>query len=169
MNSNLIVRLLRLSIPFIILGALFKLMHWPFSGTLITIGFGMIVILYPIRFYLKPQKRLIDYVKLILLISYPINAYLRLFHLPTPYLLPIISFGAFILWIALELFDLYSNRKQIDSLKIFPFGILSVINLFLFMGAFYKLMHYPYANAILITGFVFLTTYFLIDTFKPKS
>lgn len=169
MNSKLIVRLLRLSIPFIILGVLFKLMHWPFASGLITIGFGMIIILYPIRFYLKNEKRLIDYVKLVFLISYIVNAYLRLFHLPNHYLLSIFSFGTFILWITLELFDLYTNRKETDTFKLFPFGILSVIILFIFMGTFYKLFHYPYGNAILLTGFIFLTIYFLIDTFKPKS
>jgi hypothetical protein len=144
-------------------------MHWPFANVIMIMGLGGIVFFYPFRFFFKEEKRIIDYVKLILLISFPINAYLRLLYLPTPYLLPLISFGAFILWIALELFDLYNNRKQTGSIKIFPFGILSVIVLFLFMGAFYNLMHFPYANAILITGFVFLTTYFLIDTFKQKK
>ena len=169
MNDKLIIKALRISISLIILASLFKLMHWPFANVIIISGLGGIVFFYPFRFFFKEEKRTIDYVKLVFLISFPINAYLMLFHLPTPSLLPIISFGAFVLWIALELNDFYNNKEQSGTIKTFPFGILSIIVLFLFMGAFYKLMHFPYANVIVITGFTFLTLYFLIIYLKKRS
>ena len=165
MNANLIVRLIKLSFSILIVGVLFKIMHWPFTQVIMTIGFGMIVLLYPIRFYLKQPKRVIDYVKLVLAICLPINTYLNLFHLQSHFLLPILSFSSFILWLILELYDSYKNIESKDF-KIFPFGILSVIVLFILVGAFFKLSHYPYANYILIFGFALLTVYFLIDTFK---
>lgn len=171
MNSNLIVRLLRLSIAFIIIGSLFKLMHWPFASMLTTIGLGSIVLLYPIRFYLKKEKQLIDYVKLVFLVFFPINVYLKLFHLPTIILLPIITFSSFVLWISLELYYRYLGKPELkyDNSKVYPFGILSIIILFLFMGFYYKMMNFPFTIPMLLFGFAFITVYFLIKSFKNKK
>ncbi|NHN24312.1 hypothetical protein FIA58_001380 [Flavobacterium jejuense] len=135
MKSIFIVRLIRLSFPIIIIGILFKIMHWPYSRILMTIGFGLIVLLYPIRYYFKKNKRLIDHVKLVLVICLPIHYYVNVFHSPSFFLLPIISFGAFIFWLILELYDIYLNNNN-KSLKVFPFGILSVIIIFILVDAF---------------------------------
>lgn len=168
MNSTVIVRLIRLSFPIIIIGILFKIRHWPYSQELMTIGLGLIVLLYPIRYYLKTTKRLIDYIKLILGICLPINYYLSVFHLPSFFLLPILSFGTFIFWLILELYDIYQNNDN-KSLKVFPFEILSINIFFVSVGVLFKLWHYPNANLILILGFVLLFTYFVIDTIKLKK
>lgn len=168
MNSIFIVRLIRLSFPIIIIGVLFKIMHWSYSQALMTIGLGMIVLLYPIRFYFKKNKRLIDYVKLAVAICLPINYYLTVFHLPSFFLLPIVSLCIFIFWLILEVVDKYS-RTPTKDFKVIPFGIASTLMLLVLAGAFFKLWHYPYGNLILIIGFSFLAIYFLIDTFKIKE
>ncbi|MFL5729538.1 MAG: GldL-related protein [Cytophagaceae bacterium] len=48
-----------------ILGALFKIMHWPFSGPMLIISMAGIPIIYGLHFYTKPIKETLDYVKLI--------------------------------------------------------------------------------------------------------
>lgn len=169
MNSILIVRLLRLSFPIFIIGVLFKLMHWPGSQLLITVCVAMVLLLYPIRFYLKKEKRFIDYIKLLLLLTFPADYYLRVFHLPSNYLLTIISFSLFVIWIILELFDTYNNTDRKKEFKVFPFGILSIIIFTLIVAVFYKIIHLEEADSFLIFGFSLLAIYFLIDTFKPKS
>ena len=167
MNPIIVVRLIRLSFPIIIIGILFKIMHWSYSQALMTIGLGLIVLLYPIRYYFKKNKGLIDHVKLVLGICLPINYYISVFHLPSFFLLPILSFGAFIFWLILELYGMYLNNNN-KSLKVFPFGILSVNIFFVLLGIFFKLWHYPNANLILILGFILLFAYFIIDTLKSK-
>jgi hypothetical protein len=170
MKSSIIVRLLRLSIPIFLIGVLFKLMHWPFADKFMLISVLIVVLLYPIRFYLKKEKRAIDYAKLILLISFPINYYFQVFHLPIPSFLPYVSLISFIAWILLEFYDNYTSHISKDaSFRIFPFGIPSVIILTLLIGVLYKVIGLPNARTILIFGFVALCICFIIDTFKPKK
>ena len=168
MNPIIVVRLIRLSLSIVIIGILFKIMHWSYSQALMTIGLGLIVLLYPIRYYFKKNKRLIDHVKLVLGICLPIHYYVNVFHLPSFFLLTILSFGAFIFWLILELYEMYQNNTN-KSLKVFPFGILSINIFFVLFGIFFKLWHYPNANLILILGFVLLFAYFIVDTFKLKK
>ncbi|WP_445711059.1 GldL-related protein [Flavobacterium sp.] len=166
MNPTIIVRLIRLSFPIIIISILFKVMHWPYTQLLMTIGLGIIVLLYPVRFYLKKEKRIIDYVKLLVAIFLPLNTYLNLFHLPSHYILPIISSTSFLLYLLLELYNNYLNKESSKELTVFPFGVLSVIIAILLLGVFYRILHFENATQILITGFVLLFLYFIVDTFK---
>lgn len=170
MNSNFIVRLLRLTIPIFILGVLFKIMHWPYASFLILISVVLLVLLYPIRFYLKKEKRVIDYSKLFLLIAFPISYYLKVFHYPTPLFLTIISLVSFYSWILLEFIDLYNKHEnKNDSFKVFPFKIQSLLFIIILVGVIFRIFHFPNSTPILITGFLLLFLYFLIDTFKPKK
>lgn len=165
MNTNFIVRLIRLSFPIIIIGVLFKIMHWSYSQALMTIGLGMIVLLYPIRYYLKKDKRLINHVKLAVAICLPLNYYLTVFHLPSFFLLPIISFCAFNFWLILEVVDKYKGNPS-KEFRVFPFEIVSILIVLVLAGAFLKLWHFPYGNLILIITFSLLAIYFLMDIFK---
>lgn len=169
MNPYLLVRLIRLSFAIIIIGILFKIMHWPYSQALLTLGVGIIVILYPVRFYFKKEKKLIDYIKLLLLIIFPLVWYLRLFHLPFPYFFSPISAILFISWIVLELYQIYKGENTKNSFSVFPFDIQTLIIGIILLGAFFNLWHYPQANYVLIVGVLFLFAYFIIDTFKQKK
>lgn len=166
MKPIIIVQLIRLSFPIIIISILFKIMHWPYGEIVLTTGLGIIVLLYPVRFYLKKEKRLIDYVKLLVAFFLPLNIYLKLLHLPSHYILPIISSTSFLLYLLLELYDNYLNRKSSKELTVFPFGILSSIIAILLLGVFYRISNIENATPILITGFVLLFLYFIVDTFK---
>lgn len=57
-------KMLKLSISIIILGALFKLMHWPHHGTLLIIGFVSVIGVYILSFINKPLKKRLDITKL---------------------------------------------------------------------------------------------------------
>ena len=166
MKPIIIVQLIRLSFPILIISILFKIMHWPYNELLLTTGLGIIVLLYPVRFYLKKEKRLIDYVKLLVAFFMPLNIYLKLLHLPSHYILPIISSASFLLYLLLELYDNYLNRKSSKELTVFPFGVLSVIIAIVLLGVFYRISHFENATPILITGFVLLFLYFIVATFK---
>ena len=57
-------RLILILVSVIIIGFLFKLMHWLNANLILMIGYFGIMILYTIRFILKKQKHLLDILKL---------------------------------------------------------------------------------------------------------
>lgn len=170
MKAALIVKILRTFISLLLVAVLFKIMHWPFAKMLMTIGLGGIVVFYPIRFLLKEEKRFIDYTKLVLVVVFSINTYLKLFHHPTPSIIFMVTILSFYLWMILEFIDLYNNHKsKNDFLRVFPFGIKSLLFIIILIGVLYKFFEFPSATPVLITGFVLLALYLLIDKFKPKK
>lgn len=58
----------------IMVGAMFKIMHWPGSLMALEIGLIGIPCVYMLRFYNKPKKQLLDIIKLIWLITAFITA-----------------------------------------------------------------------------------------------
>ena len=70
-GGNTVVRnLLNISISLLLIGILFKIQHYAYAGELIFTGYGAIFILYPIRFYHKQPKVLLDYLKVGLVLSF---------------------------------------------------------------------------------------------------
>jgi uncharacterized membrane protein len=61
-NSKL-GRLSYITLSIFIIGALFKLMHWPYGGILILFGLTAIMVIYTIYFIMKRQKKLLDWIK----------------------------------------------------------------------------------------------------------
>lgn len=67
----------------IIVGILFKIMHWPGLLVLLGLGYVGVIVTYGIRFILKKNKFRQDYLRLLLVISIFIYSYLTIIHLPT--------------------------------------------------------------------------------------
>lgn len=79
------LRISFLGFSFFIIGAMFKIMHWPFSGILLSAGLAWIFLLYFIHFIRKKKKGLIDLGKLIFVFSFLVARYLTINHLPKDY------------------------------------------------------------------------------------
>lgn len=66
-----------LSLGIILVGLLFKIMHWPFGSELTVIGAIALTISYGLRFALSPQKSMLDLLRLVfgsaLLVSIILN------------------------------------------------------------------------------------------------
>jgi hypothetical protein len=73
-------RLIFLGFAITILGALFKIMHWPFSSPLLIIGMLFIPTIYLIHFYHKSIKEFLDYLKLVWVFSFYILSLSILLH-----------------------------------------------------------------------------------------
>lgn len=55
-----------LALSFVItIGAMFKIMHWPGSNIMLTLGFSGMIVNYGIRYIKKPTKVRLDYLKLL--------------------------------------------------------------------------------------------------------
>jgi hypothetical protein len=75
-------RLIGIGIAVVILGGLFKVMHWVGADQLVGFGGGLIFILYLLHFIKKPGKQLIDIGKLAFLITFLAGRYFKLMHWP---------------------------------------------------------------------------------------
>ncbi|AXT55384.1 hypothetical protein D1815_06290 [Aquimarina sp. AD1] len=65
----------------ILVGTVFKIMHWPFNNMIIIVGCVGIVCVYVLHFTKKPIKKRLDYLKLAWVVLLYIGAILKLYHL----------------------------------------------------------------------------------------
>jgi len=159
---------LRLLISLLIIGMLFKIIHWPYSSILIISAFSGIAVLYPIRFKNKTNKALLDYIKLVLVISWVLNSLFTLYHLPYGLLFKIITPIAFISWFAMEgLYYFSANGLKPIPLKYY--GIYVITGLLLLLGLAFKIMHWPYSTLLLILGFSLSVISIIITPFNKQN
>ena len=164
-----IFRAIRILISITFIAILFRLMHWPNSMYLFLIGLGGIFILYPIRFYLKKDKVVLDYIKLVFVELFCFTRFVKIHHLLKIDTLIIVTEIIGVIWVLFEIFNFINNVKPryepiIPKLNSNYFFILIILT-----GALFKLMHWPYANILLVIGFVVLALFFIYDTLKHKS
>lgn len=152
-----------------IIAVLFRLMHWPNSMYLFLIGLGGIFILYPIRFYLKKDKVVLDYIKLIFVELFCFTRFIKIHHLLKIDTLEIITDIIGIIWILFEIFNFINNIKP-EYKPILPkFNFNYIFALIILLGAIFKLMHWPYANILLVIGLILLALFLIYDALKQKS
>jgi hypothetical protein len=63
-------RLVSSGFAVVILGSLFKIMHWPFAGPILITGMLIIPVIYLIHYYHKSKKEALDFLKLIWVLSF---------------------------------------------------------------------------------------------------
>lgn len=76
--------LVRLAISLLLIGALFKIMHWPGADILIISSALVLIIAYLSHFFYKPRKMPIDYGKLLIVLIQPILKVFMALHVYTP-------------------------------------------------------------------------------------
>ena len=65
----------------IIIGVLFKIMHWQYSDVIIIIGFVLAILVYFFSFLNKPIKKRLDYLKLFWVVIAYTGAVLKFLHM----------------------------------------------------------------------------------------
>ena len=162
---------IRIALSILIIGSLFKIMHWPFANLVtasMVVAFSLILIFYPLRFWKKRNKLLVDYVKLLGVCAWAIRGVFSILHLNYSDILTLLFFGA---WVVLEALN-YIKPEQNSKLSvletianlIFAFGAVFVI-----IGFAFKILHWPYANLILIIGLCSAALWFLKDLFTKQK
>jgi hypothetical protein len=66
---------------FVLIGALFRIMHWDYSEVFIIVGFLGFIIIYFISFLKKPRHIKLDYMKLLWVITVYTTGLLEYFHM----------------------------------------------------------------------------------------
>ncbi|SFI60655.1 hypothetical protein SAMN05443431_101444 [Olleya namhaensis] len=160
--------LLRICVSILLIGALFKIMHWPYSNTLMLISILGILILYPLRFIPIVEKSTMDYVKLALVVLWCFNYLITIFHL---YQLPVffnvmllLLFGWWFINEGTSVLN-FGNIKIKGVLKVvyIAFAIFAVACIFL--GALFKIQHWPYSNLLFVIGVTSISILVTVDYF----
>ncbi|MBU2926751.1 GldL-related protein [Winogradskyella psychrotolerans] len=166
MNSKILTFPLRLAIIILIFGALFKIMHWPFSYSLMLIGGSSVGLLYTIRFVYKKEKSILDYAKLAMILIWVFNYLANVFQIfYVPYIFEILLFVLFIYWFYVEGISYFKNRtfRKHKFLKA-VYYILIVLTIFtLVFGILFKIQHWPYGPLLFTFGVLLLSIFLIFD------
>lgn len=164
-------KVLKFSIGIVILGSLFKILHWPYGNIFILSGFSAIMLFYFLRFLYKPDKNLSNISKLLIVVFFCSHKLFTIFHLPyKEYLLYAALVALIGHYIAdgfrIFTFDNYSNSDIAPKYsKAFHPIFLGVA----ILGALFKIMHWPYAGVLLTLGLSLLAIWFIKDMFLPNK
>ncbi|MGB5820513.1 MAG: hypothetical protein WBG90_13595 [Saonia sp.] len=159
---------LRIGIAVLLLGIFVKIQHWSsYANTIIISALIAISVLYSIRFWKKPKKLFLDYIKLILVVFWSINVIVSVLHWPYESVLEAITFVAFLIWTVLEGTAYFSKGESKVSLdQILWNGIMVIGSLAIIAGIICKILHWSYSTPLLILGFFLIAVYILKDTFS---
>ena len=171
LKSKILTLPLRISLIILIYGALFKLMHWPNANVLMLIGSTLVLVLYIIRFFYKIEKKLLDYVKLFLVLIWLFNYTITVFHfLKLPYVLEIILAILFFWWLIVEGLTIFKERKFKDNkvLKAIYYLLFGTCSMFILFGLLFKIQHWPYGSLLFTLGILVLSIVLIYDYFIVK-
>lgn len=159
---------LRIAVAILLLGMLARIVQWPHAKIIVITGFASIVLLYTIRFWKKTEKKFLDYVKLVLIVFWTINGIFRMLDFPYTLFFQIVTGICFITWFIMEgtaYFMDEDRRSKNSSLQIWwniamVLGTLSII-----IGGLMKILHWEFANVLLVAGILIVGLYILKDLF----
>lgn len=92
----------RFAIGILIIGALFKIMHWPAANIIMSAAFILILLFYAFKIYKKEERIALDFIKLILIGFWCIQGVLSINHLPFAQYFKYGFWASFILWFLVE-------------------------------------------------------------------
>lgn len=159
---------IRLALIVLIIGALFKVMHWPYSKELMLIGGGLVSTLYTIRFLFKKQKNRMDYVKIAFVLLWLSSYLINVFHIYSlPYVFNILIVGLFIWWFIEEGLNYFKNRKHKvgGAFRIIYYLFCYLTFIAMFLGILIKILHWPYGSLVFTIGVLSLCLLIIIDYF----
>jgi uncharacterized membrane protein len=167
---------LSISISVLIIGILFKIMHWPFSDSMLLISITAISFFYILRFFSKINLKFLDYVKLILVLSFSARFIFYVFHLPGK-LIPAVIFlcaaGLFTVTIGAPfLIDPEERKAAIenkDYLRLIKNGLVLIGAISIVAGSLFKVMHWQGANVMLILGLIIMAAWAITDLLFTKD
>lgn len=169
-EKNLSVSL-KITLCFILLGFLLKMLHWPLASTILTMSFVSILVLYTMRFWQKPHKTFLAYNKLILIFIWCINSLIQIFHLSLALYSQILFVLSMILWVVLEgtvYFSKEQDNKKLKTSLIIWNLIIILGSMAILFGGFLKLMEWNYSIPLLTLGVFFIAIYVFKDVFSME-
>jgi len=166
-KSRIYRSVLGISAAAYVVGALFKIMHWPFAGIIVVVALTAIAISSVLYFSSKLEKSYIDQLAIVGIPLWAAHTLLRLTRAPYQSEIRIGLFVIALLYVGYLVFKWYRDDKSkgIRGINLerssFVLGAILVA-----VGALFKIQHWPLAGPILISGLCVLCMNFLLSMFS---
>jgi len=160
-------RLTKVGIAGLIIGALFKILHWPGANLILLISFIWVSVSHFIHFVQIRPKRTIDYAMLLLVVSFMLYQAISIFHWPHRKTALFLFAGAALFFFLSYLFSSIESNQSKTSLSIAIAKTLSSISIII--GALFKILHWPGAQIMLITGMLGFALVVIYQTFQTEN
>ena len=171
----------KLSVAMVLIGALFKIMHWPYSWLILSAGVCSLITFYAVKFSKKEPKTILDYSKLFLITSFSIHYIFNVFHLAYGHIFTYIIQASLIAYVILydkdvlfsdsdEYQELESSKPIKNNLNNLFYGLAIIC---IIIGALFKILHWEFGyingNLLLIVGLLIAIISLLIFTNESNS
>ena len=167
-SKNILTLPLRFALVVLIFGALFKVMHWPYSKELMFVGAIAIGVMYTIRFFYKKEKSILDYGKIAIVLLWIFSYLANVFHLfSVPYVFEICFLILFVWWFFKEGMYYFKNRKikKRGFINTVYYILIGLAAFAIFFGVLFKIQHWPYGSELFVIGILVFNTILILDYF----
>lgn len=157
---------LRIAISILLLGMLLRILPWPYATEIIIMAFVSIALLYPFRFWKKPEKHFLDYTKLILVVFWATNGIFRALDFTYSIFFQIIIAISFLIWIILEgtAYFLDEDRKAKSNKIQVIWNFAMVIGTFaIIAGSLLNILGWQFAIPLMVFGILIIVAFILKD------
>ena len=155
----------KISLSTVLLGAVFKFMHWPYGWPLIAIGAVGTVLFHSIQFYQKQHRAPLDYSRLLLIVSFSFYYLFRIFQLQYDAVLIILLKAAVAAFLILYVKDILFPNPQNDQSNSLPSHfcrenlshlLSDLATVYIVVASLFKILHWEFGiingNVLLIIG-----------------
>ena len=157
---------LQLAVAAVLIGAALKLQHWPGSLLMLAVGNAAVLVLYPIRYSQKQDKKLIDHVKLLLAITWSLNGIFITFDLPYKSYFKFVSAALCLAWIVIENIGYFNDSSHSNTTATFASPYFALAALLTIGGAMLYIRHWPFALLVTCSGIAVGMIWVFKDLFK---
>lgn len=157
---------LQVAVMLVIIGGLFKVQHWPAANIILTVGFTGILLLYPVRYFNKQDKKPIDHVKLLLAITWALNGMFVIFHFPYQNIFKILSGISCLLWLVFEGIDYFEGSGHSNTTSAFASSLFAIAAVLIIGGAMLYVRHWPFSGIAISCGVLVGIIWIMKDLFR---
>ena len=162
---------IRITIVALLIGMLSRVLNWPYAFEIILASFVSLMALYSFRFYKKENKKTVDYVKMVLVLSWTTNGILKLLDFPYTLFFQIATAITFVTWFIMEgtSYFMDEDRKVKNSITQILWNVAMVIGtLAIIAGSLLNVLDWEYAIPLLSLGITIIMSYILKDIFMTQ-
>ncbi len=152
----------------LVIGSMFKIMHWPFGFELKLTSLIAIGVLYTIRYGFKKSKNIKDTAKAIMVFSWVLFSVFVMYKMNNLVYVRIILAASGSAWLALEVWDIIKKKPKSERTNLPQLiGMLITIAYIVF-----QTQHWPFAGPMLMLSLfalIFLAIGFILDSKELKK
>lgn len=154
----------------LLVGILFKIMHWPMATRFILCGGIGLVAVYLVKVITQDNTTWIHYLRWAVVTSFVVRLIFVLNHWPYAEIIHVVFLILFGTWFVLEIGRFLTSGEAKASKFAKVLRLLAWITPgVVIAGAVMKIMHWPGAGIVLISGLVLGACWWILDAFFNKD